>query len=220
MARTITVKGIGKASVRPDCIQIDISLNSKRKGYQEALKRAEEKIGAVRQAVKNAGFEDDALKTTDFSVQIAKNSVKDRYGNWTEVFEGFRCSHSLRLEFDFDNKKLGQILTELSKCDGRPDFNIRFTVKNPAEVTDELLINATNNARKKAEILCAASNVKLGNLITIDYNWSDVNLYSITHYDITDTFEEADYSVGSLGEDITPDDIKASDSATFVWEIE
>ena len=59
---TITVKGIGKASVRPDCIQIDISLNSKRKSYQEALKRAEEKIGAVKQAVKNAGFEDDALK--------------------------------------------------------------------------------------------------------------------------------------------------------------
>ena len=61
--------------------------------------------------------------------------------------------------------------------------------------------------------------MKLGDLITIDYNWSGINLYSITHYDITDTFEEADYSVRSLDENITPDDIKASNSATFVWEI-
>ena len=50
-------------------------------------------------------------------------------------------------------------------------------MKNPARVSEELLINATENARAKAEILCKASGSTLGQLLNIDYNWGELNVF-------------------------------------------
>ena len=219
--RTITVRGVGKASVKPDLIVINISIESKRREYSEAFKRAGEKIEALRQAIINSGFDEKDLKTTDFKVDTVEKDTKDRYGNWQSVFDGFRCSHKLKLEFDFDTEKLGKVLDNLSKCDGRPNFKINFSLKDPSVISDELLISATENAKNKAEVICKASNVELGELLSINYNWTDVNIFSNTDLTFDDYREFGECSFGSsaLAEDMEPDDIEASDSASFVWEI-
>ena len=36
---------------------------------------------------------------------------------------------------------------------------------------------------KKAEILCEAASVTMGDLIAIDYNWGELDIYSHTRYD-------------------------------------
>ena len=73
------------------------------------------------------------------------------------------------------------------------------------------------NAKRKAEILCEASGVKLGDLIAIDYNWGELDIYSHTRYDCC---EDALYPMAaSKAIDIDPDDIDVSDTATFVWEL-
>ena len=51
-----------------------------------------------------------------------------------------------------------------------------ITVKNPARVSEELLISATENAKTKAEILCKASGNALGQLLNIDYNLSLIHI--------------------------------------------
>lgn len=70
----------------------------------------------------------------------------------------------------------------------------------------------------KAEILTKASGVTLGELVSIDYNWGELHLYSPTRYEM-----EADclmkVSAAPTAMDIEPDDIDVSDSVTFVWEI-
>ena len=71
----------------------------------------------------------------------------------------------------------------------------------------------------KAEILCRASGVELGQLISIDYNWGELNIISRTSYEMEDCL----MSPASMGKccapEIEPDDIDVSDSAAFVWEI-
>ena len=75
--------------------------------------------------------------------------------------------------------------------------------------------SATANAKKKAEILCEAASVTMGDLIAIDYNWGELDIYSHTRYDCC---EEALAPMGAAV-DIDPEDIDVSDTATFVWEI-
>ena len=78
--------------------------------------------------------------------------------------------------------------------------------------------SAAKNAKEKAKILCSASNVKLGDLVSIDYNWGEIDVYSNTDYKV-----EAKCLMNSGDRlsniDIQPDDISVSDTATFVWEI-
>ena len=98
-----------------------------------------------------------------------------------------------------------------------PKINIDFTVKNPAAVNELILQDAAANAKRKAEILCAASGVKLGELVCIDYNWGEITYISQAKYAMEDCIMSAAASPCDI--DIDPDDIDAGDTATFVWEI-
>lgn len=214
--RTITVKGIGAVSVKPDLIVLRLSMETAEYEYDAAMKAAAEKIDFLNKALEAAGFEKKSAKTADFRVRADYDRLNDGKGNYTSVFMGYKCRHELKIEFDFDTKRLAKALSEISKCIAKPEISIDFTVKDSSAVGGELLKAAVKNAREKAEILCAASGAKLGELLSIDYNWGELHLYSATDYDVEDKcmmFGAADDM------DIEPEEIKARDTATFEWEI-
>lgn len=214
--RTITVKGIGAVSVKPDLIVLRLSMETTEYEYDAAMKAAAEKIDFLNKALEAAGFEKKSAKTADFRVRADYDRLNDGKGNYTSVFMGYKCRHELKIEFDFDTKRLAKALSEISKCIAKPEISIDFTVKDSSAVSGELLKAAVKNAREKAEILCAASGAKLGELLSIDYNRGELHLYSATDYDVEDKcmmFGAADDM------DIEPEEIKARDTATFAWEI-
>ena len=214
--RTITVKGIGAVSVKPDLIVLRLSMETAEYEYDAAMKAAAEKIDFLNKALEAAGFEKKSAKTADFRVRADYERLNDGKGNYTSVFMGYKCRHELKIEFDFDTKRLAKALSESSKCIAKPEISIDFTVKDSSAVSGELLKAAVKNAREKAEILCAASGAKLGELLSIDYNWGELHLYSATDYDV-----EGKCMMLSAGDDmdIEPEEIKARDTATFAWEI-
>lgn len=214
--RTITVKGIGAVSVKPDLIVLRLSMETAEYEYDAAMKAAAEKIDFLNKALEAAGFEKKSAKTADFRVRADYDSLNDGKGNYTSVFMGYKCRHELKIEFDFDTKRLAKALSEISKCIAKPEISIDFTVKDSSAVSGELLKAAVKNAREKAEILCAASGAKLGGLLSIDYNWGELHLYSETDYDV----EGKCMMLGAADDmDIEPEEIKARDTATFEWEI-
>lgn len=214
--RTITVKGIGAVSVKPDLIVLRLSMETAEYEYDAAMKAAAEKIDFLNKALEAAGFEKKSAKTADFRVRADYDRLNDGKGNYTSVFMGYKCRHELKIEFDFDTKRLAKALSEISKCIAKPEISIDFTVKDSSAVSGELLKAAAKNAREKAEILCAASGAKLGELLSIDYNRVELHLYSATDYDV----EGKCMMLGAADDmDIEPEEIKARDTATFAWEI-
>ena len=214
--RTITVKGIGAVSVKPDLIVLRLSMETAEYEYDAAMKAAAEKIDFLNKALEAAGFEKKSAKTADFRVRADYDRLNDGKGNYTSVFMGYKCRHELKIEFDFDTKRLAKALSEISKCIAKPEISIDFTVKDSSAVSGELLKAAVKNAREKAEILCAASGAKLGELLSIEYNWGELHLYSATDYDV-----EGKCMMLSAADDmdIEPEEIKARDTETFEWEI-
>lgn len=214
--RTITVKGIGAVSVKPDLIVLRLSMETAEYEYDAAMKAAAEKIDFLNKALEAAGFEKKSAKTADFRVRADYDRLNDGKGNYTSVFMGYKCRHELKIEFDFDTKRLAKALSEISKCIAKPEISIDFTVKDSSAVSGELLKAAAKNAREKAEILCAASGAKLGELLSIDYNRVELHLYSATDYDV----EGKCMMPGAADDmDIEPEEIRARDTATFAWEI-
>lgn len=217
MARTITVKGVGKVSARPDYVSISMTLEAQDMKYDNAMALAAEQIDQLNDALKTVGFEKDAVKTTNFHVHTNYVSERDTLGNYKNVFNGYAVTHDLKLNFDLDMARLSAALGAISTCQAHPQVNITFTVKDVTAVKNELLYAATANARKKAEILCQASGVTLGVLSTIDYNWSELNVHSNTRFNVASDCLAA--PMMAKGVTLQPEDISLSDSATFVWEI-
>jgi len=218
MPRTITVKGMGRVTTAPDYVVISMSLEAHEQDYEATMELAAKKIEQLNASLEEIGFEKKSVKTTNFNVRTDYERVKDRSGNYKSVFNGYICSHRLKVEFDFDTKRLAQTLYAISRCLAQPELSISFTVKDPSAVNKELLRSATINAKEKAQILCEASGVELGQLLTIDYNWDELNIVSHTDYMLEEKCMAM--PVGGLADmDIEPDDIDVSDTATFVWEI-
>lgn len=218
MDRTITVRGIGTTSVKPDYIAVTLNIVSKDMEYTMSVENANKRIKMLRNAVVSSGFAKEDLKTLSFNVRTNYEGETDEKGRYRNVFAGYVCRYSLKLSFDMDTKRLAQTLTAISDSGANAEFSIKFTVKNPERVSAELLRSATENARQKAEVLCAASGAKLGTLLKIDYDWTDVNVYSASVYDNNMERERGITAMGAVPE-FEPENIRSSDSATFIWEI-
>lgn len=220
MIRTITARGIGNISVKPDYITLSMTIDSQGKSYDRAMEEASRRIGVLQDTAVRVGCEKDALKTVSFNVETRYESVKDRQGNYEREFSGYACIYRLKLSFDFDSKQLARVISAIADSGAKPEMSIALTVKNPAKVNEDLLINAAENAKAKAEILCNASGIKLGELLSIDYNWGELNIVSRTTYELEDCVPPMMAMSKCAAPEIEPDDIEVSDTVAFVWEIQ
>lgn len=97
MSRTITVKGIGRASAKPDYVVLSMTLEAKHKEYQAAMDMAGNLIQHLNDTITAIGFEKGAAKTTNFNVRTDYERVKNRYGNYESVFCGYEVTRDLTL---------------------------------------------------------------------------------------------------------------------------
>lgn len=219
MMRTITVRGVGNVSARPDYITISMSIESIRKDYDGAMKDASERISKLQDVTVSSGYTKEDLKTVSFNVDTRYESVKDQQGNYKREFAGYACAYRLKLSFNFDSKQLAKVISCIANSGANPELSIAFTVKNPAKVSEELLDSAARNARAKAEILCKASGSEMGQLLSIDYNWGELNIVSRTSYEMEDSLMPLAAMDKCCAPEIEPDDIDVSDTVAFTWEI-
>ena len=116
---------------------------------------------------------------------------------------GFRFNHELKLEFPIDNDLLGAVLGELLRANIGARFDFGFTVKDPEPLQIKLLEEAARVSRAKAQTLVAASGAELGEVISIDYSWDQLDVY--THPTDLKLSCECVAPSGALDVDIDPE---------------
>lgn len=218
MNRTITVTGTGKLKLRPDRTVVSLSLKAADMLYDRAMDKAAAQQTQLHEALAAVGFAKEELKTTDFHVGTEYENERDKNGNYRQKFAGYCVRHRLKAEFPLDTAYLSKILSAISSCIAEPELDIRFTVKDSDTVNAALLESACINARANAEILAKASGVSLCRLLSVNYSFGELQLYSPTRYETENSCMMKACAVPSSIA-IEPDDIDISDSVTFVWEI-
>lgn len=221
MERTITVKGTGRIHQKPDQTVVGMTLKSKNKEYDKAMECEAEAYNHLCAALGSLGFAAEDIKTTAFDIDADYESYQNRKeGRYVNTFAGYICEHNLELRFDFDTEQLSKVLDVIGKNNtGEPELSIRFTIKDKDATADALLEDAAQNALRKAKVLAEASGVALGQLVSVNYNWDEVDFYSNTRYLTGEECLRAPVCGSARSADFTPDDVSLSDSATFVWEI-
>ena len=220
MERTIRVTGRGKMNVKPDTIELNIFVSKVYPEYAEAMEASAEMTEVLKAAAERAGFDPRDLKTTGFSINMNYEGVYDEKGNWKNKFAGYRYDHNLALRFDADNVKLGKMLWELSDCGADAEISINHTVTDPEPIRNELLAKAVKDSRTKAEVLAAASGVSLGDIISVDYSWGEMQIYNRTVDNLTfGSNSKISMTEESFDMDIEADDIHIRDTVTVIWEI-
>jgi len=214
----ITVKGTGTVSAKPDLIVVTMNLETKRPEYEATLECAAHELDSLRSAITSVGHEAETLITKSFSITTEyENYQKD--GAWTSRFVGYRCVHSLQLEFEYDLQMLNKTISAITTSKASPHFEIAFSVKDKESLKKQLLENAVKDSTEKAGILARSAHVKLGAIARIDYSWDEIRFSSDSRVSFN---EESSESIRALGAplEIEPDNVRQSDSVSIVWEIE
>ncbi len=214
--KTISIKGTGKAKRSPDLVIFNISTSVQSPEYSVSINKSNELVAKLKNDFESLGFERSDLKTVYYNTgpiyeSVEVGVVEKRY---KRVLIGHEVTHNLKIEFDLDNDRINEVLNCLKEYENDVNFNIRFSLKDCDGMKRDVIVDATRNAKFNAEILAEASQVRLGELIKIEYNWVDFNF--ISHSDIDMCME---YSMDSNVE-FAPEDIEITDNVSFVWEIQ
>ena len=217
MDKTLVVKGIGKLAVSPDTIQLDLHLSEVYEDYEVCMKKSNEKLEGLRNALVSANFKKEDLKTKHFNINTEYESYHDDNGNWKQVFKGYRYNHDMNLKFDNDNELLGTVLKAIANSNIPVEFSINHTVKDVEKVKNDLLTKAIEDASDKAKVLAEAAKVTLEEIINIDYSYKEINIVS-QPMSYMKTCEES-LDTDSYGMDLEVEDIDLKDTVTVVWRI-
>lgn len=220
-SRIIRVTGKGNIKVKPDMTRITITLEGCYDDYGMTLKMSSEDTEALKDLLKQHGFESTDVKTIFFNVDTKYESYQAYDKSWKQRFVGYEFQHVLKVEFDSDNDRLGRILYSLANVEEiRPEFRLSYTVKDKEASKNELLGRAVSDARAKAEVLTHAAGASLKDIQSIDYSWGEINfeISPMRSGVLMDCCEDGE-RLNKYEMDIEPDDIELSDTVTVVWEI-
>lgn len=219
MDKTMKITGKGKISVKPDRIRLNMAMEESYKEYEVTLSQSSDTTKILKELFVSLGFKKDDLKTENFDINTKYESYKAKDQSWKKRLVGYTYTHRMLIEFDADNKKLGEILYSLAHSVITPEISIEYTVSDPEKHKDQLLKNAIEDSKHKAEVLANAANVELGDIVTIDYSWGEINFVSepIQNFAFASAAQTRDSTGYDI--DIEADDIDVTDTVTVIWSI-
>lgn len=213
--RVIRVKGKGRVSMPPDCIEVSMALEVIHEDYAEAMKVAGRSLEDIRRALQDEGLDREDIRTTSFEVSTRYEHKHDRYRNTQRVFVGYVISNHLKIEIDQDSKRLGRVLGALADCPANPDISIRYKLRDEVAVKEQLLRHAVQDAKAKASVLAESAGVTLGEMLSVDYSWGEIEFRQAAQFSVA----EAPPAYAHAMVDLEPDLLEATDTVTIVWAI-
>ena len=234
--RTLTVKGTGNLEIRPDQVEILLTIEAKDKDYEKSVEKTEESVEDLTDALIEIGFDKTSLKTSNWqceqvfnNVQTTKKVKGKEVTEWQDVFDCYKTTHKLKLVFGIEEKALPVVIGAIAGCESVPEFEVKFTIKDKTAAAGSLLAEATKNAKMKAQIIADAAEIKLGAPVTVQYDWNEYHFYSDTHYSPVTTrnmraggqaYCQTQNFLRSYNHSIEPENIRLRDTVTITWEIE
>lgn len=218
MDKTIRITGKAKVSAPPDRTRIIIEISKVIEDYNEAMTYAVNATNEMTGIVTRAGFHSSDLKTLSWNIETSYEYYSDEHNNHNKRFAGYAYSHKFVVEFDMESKRIGDILNEIIDSQLVPEVRIEYVVSDVERYREELLITAIEDSRHKAEVIAKASDVKLEEIISIDYSWGQLSTVRNQNQQVAiPSYLKARSSLSAP--DITPADVDITDSITIVWAL-
>jgi uncharacterized protein len=208
--RVISVQGKGTATAEPDLVRLSFQINTLQMEYETAVTQLNERVDQLRRDVAEVGIDPKDLKTTSFDISPKQHwsSEEEEY-----LFLGFEAEHDLHLEMPLEQDQLNRTLMQLAQSASGATFSIYFAVKDQDILRKQVLADAVVKAKENAQTLAQSAGVQLGEILRIDYGWTEVRFEERVM-----SYDAAEMPCAPMP-DIEPAEMTASDNVTVVWKI-
>ena len=154
----IQVNGTSELKVTPDTAILNLQVREIEETMSEALKSLDKKTTYYIDLLKRLGYEEDEIKTTQFSVTKHRVYKKNQY-----VDSGYVASQQIKLEFAQNRDNLTSMLSAFARSPEEVNFSFSFKLSDELkdETRAEAMQAAVIDAKKKAVLLTGTAGVEL-----------------------------------------------------------
>ena len=162
----IFMNGEASRDYAPDEVLLSATFEYRADTYDEALRGGVEKVSSYIEKIKEVGsLKNEDFKTRAYSVTERKhvNEIKaeteaDLDKNLRKVVsEGYFFRQYVSLTTDYDCDRLAKIMIATSMIEDAPQIHMSFGLKHTEDRRRELIGDAYNDAKSKAEALANAA---------------------------------------------------------------
>lgn len=159
--KTITVKGTGTISIKPDTVVISTGVDSGHPDIGVALEENNKIMSKIFKGLNDLGINKDQIKTSNYHVYLYKPYNRDN-----NEIEEYRVSNTIIINIK-DLEIVDTVLDKLINLGANKIDGIRFTAQDREAYKKELMTQAVKDARTKAEFLAELENMKIVEVVSI-----------------------------------------------------
>ncbi|QIB75897.1 SIMPL domain-containing protein [Halogeometricum borinquense] len=205
--RTITVSGNGEVKAESDLAVLSVAVTATASSADEARAQVADRSETMRQALREAGVDDDAVTTSHFRVRPQYNhNGKER--NVT----GYEAVHVYSIEVSPD--RAGEVLDVAVGNGANEVQHVSFTLTEEAraDLRNDALNAAMDSARTDADTLASAANLSITGVQSVSTSGG--------HHPIEPRVEFDTAGANSGGTSFEPGPVTVSATVTVTYEAE
>lgn len=165
-ASTITVTGEAKTEQRNQIASYTAGVNEISDNKDEAINAVNTKIAAIIEAARAFGIPQDDIKTQNINVYQMQEQYYDETGRQKQRSGQWQVNNSIEVKLR-QVDRAGELADVLTRAGANQLYGPNFQLDDTSEAQGELLSEAIEDARSKAEKIAAGSGRKLGKVISV-----------------------------------------------------
>ena len=205
---TLRITGRGVCARPADRAELHLLVRRVEKTCAVASEGAQEAVKTLCTRLRERGFDESGLKTTDFSVSPEYEEAEG--GMRRRVQTGYACRIALRFALPFTPEGLSAAADALSE--GAEELSIAFSVEDTEAVRREVVRSAWADALSQATLFAEASGRKVGAVREVSLSLGGARAMNFGG--------AAALAVRAAKFELTPDDVRAEGTVTAEFELE
>lgn len=166
IAPVITVTGEAKSEQKSQIASYNAGVNEISDNKDQAIASVNEKVAAIIEAAKAFGIKSEDIKTQNINVYQMQEQYYDETGSQKQRAGQWQVNNSIEVKLR-DVDRAGALADVLAKAGANQLYGPNFQLDDTREAATELLTEAIDDARSKAEKIAAGSGRKLGKVISV-----------------------------------------------------
>ena len=163
--RTISVDGTSVIKAMPDRATVNISIESTAKDAKEASAQNAIVMNKIQKDIMALAITKDNIKTTNYNLYPLYN----RKDNGRQEITGYSVSNQITVTVD-NIDIVGNVIDTAINAGANSVNSVEFSLKDPQSYKDKVLVQAINDAKRKADIIAKTLGKNVVNVVSVNSN--------------------------------------------------
>ena len=225
----IIVEGVGKKFYSPDEVEINLDFYTRADSYESTLENGIKNVeNFINDVLEKMDFNKEIMKTRSFRVYEEKQY---NYDIKKYIKSGYAYTQQANIKFNYSMNIIAEFMDMVSKLKNPPKYHLSFNVKDIKGCKYEVLAEAYNKAKEKAETIARAAGKELKECVKTDFIPFEESVVSRSSLNSQDMYMEKEKSFGAPNFDMakstgvqdtiqtifTPEDVEITETLYCLW---